>query len=268
MINVVVVGAAGRMGKRLVTLITESNDLKLFGAVEYAGCPLLGEDATAIAGLSPSGVLLTDSLADALQGADAVIDFSTADIVNHAQVAVANDVAMVIGTTGLDDASKKAIGELAQSGKIVLATNMSVGVNLLFHLVKEVAQRLDDQYDIEIIEMHHNQKKDSPSGTAVTLLEKVAEARGLDIERDTRHGRVGLVGSRTRQEIGMHAVRGGDVVGDHTVIFASNGERIELTHKASNRDAFATGALKAVRFLCASDCAKGLYNMQDVLNLN
>jgi 4-hydroxy-tetrahydrodipicolinate reductase len=142
---------------------------------------------------------------------------------------------------------------------------MSVGVNLLFHLCKEVASILDEDYDIEIIEMHHNQKKDAPSGTAVTLAEVACEARGLSYNEDVRHGREGIVGARTKKEIGVHAVRGGDVVGDHTVIFATGGERVELTHKASSRDTFAKGALKGVRFLAGAE--PGLYNMQDVLKL-
>jgi 4-hydroxy-tetrahydrodipicolinate reductase len=142
---------------------------------------------------------------------------------------------------------------------------MSVGVNLLFHLCKEVASILGEDYDIEIVEMHHNQKKDAPSGTAVTLAEKICEARGLSYDKDVRHGREGMVGSRTQKEIGMHALRGGDVVGDHTVIFATNGERVELTHKASSRNTFAKGAVKAVRFLASAE--PGLYDMQDVLKL-
>ena len=155
---------------------------------------------------------------------------------------------------------------MAEKGaRIVFAPNMSIGVNLLFHLCRQVAAILDEDYDIEVVEMHHNQKKDAPSGTAVRLAEILCEARGLDYNNDVRHGREGITGARTKHEIGMHALRGGDVVGDHTVIFATTGERIELTHKASSRDTFARGALRAVRFL--ADAKPGLYDMQDVLKL-
>lgn len=267
MIKVVVVGACGRMGKRLVTLIHEASDLELSGAVEFKESPFIGQDANGVVGLPPNGIKVTDSLSKALSGADAVIDFSTADVVEHVNMAVDAHVAIVIGTTGLPLETREQIKACGQRGRVLFTTNMSVGVNLLFHLVSEVAQRLSDDYDIEIVEMHHNQKKDAPSGTATTLAEKVAEARGLSVEKDVRHGRVGLVGARTRKEIGMHALRGGDIVGDHTVIFAANGERIELTHKASNRDTFAMGALTAVRFLTEPARENGFYDMQDVLKL-
>ena len=266
MIKVIVAGAAGRMGKRLVCNIAEAADLQLCGATEYAESPLIGEDAGVVAGLGACGVSLVSDIRQCLDGADALIDFSTGPVEQTAKLAVAAGVNVVIGTTALDDQQKQVLSDLAgQGGKIVFAPNMSVGVNLLFHLCDEVAKVLDDDYDIEVVEMHHNQKKDAPSGTAAKLGEILAEARGLAYERDARHGRSGLVGARTRKEIGMHALRGGDVVGDHTVIFATAGERVELVHKASSRDTFAKGALRAVRFL--ENAGPGLYNMQDVLNL-
>ena len=173
---------------------------------------------------------------------------------------------MVIGTTGLSADQKAELKALADNGaKIVFAPNMSVGVNLLFALCDKVARLLGDDYDIEVVEMHHNQKKDAPSGTAARLGEILCNARGLSYEKDTRHGRVGLPGARPKNEIGMHSLRGGDVVGDHTVIFATSGERIELTHKASSRETFAKGAVRAVLFL--EDAPSGLYDMQDVLHL-
>ncbi len=266
MINITIVGAAGRMGKRLIANIAESEDLKLSGAIEYSESPFLGMDAGIVAGIAEQGVKISADIADALGNSDAIIDFSTGNVLNNAKQAVDNNCAVVIGTTALGEEGKSELEKLADNGgRIVFASNMSVGVNLLFHLSKQVAETLGDDYDIEIVEMHHNQKKDSPSGTAVTLGEKVAEGRGLSYEKDVIHGRAGMVGARTKNEIGMHAVRGGDVVGDHTVIFATGGERIELTHKASSRDTFAKGALKAVRFLSAKEA--GLYDMQDVLNL-
>jgi 4-hydroxy-tetrahydrodipicolinate reductase len=173
---------------------------------------------------------------------------------------------VVIGTTGLENDDKAALRALvADGGRIMLAPNMSVGVNLLFALCAKVAPLLGPEYDIEVVEMHHNRKKDAPSGTAVRLGEILAAGRGLEYETAARHGRAGEVGSRPRNEIGMHAVRGGDVVGDHTVIFAADGERVELTHRASSRETFAKGALRAVKFLANAN--PGLYDMQDVLGL-
>ena len=265
MINVCVIGAAGRMGRRLVALIMGSNDLQLSGAVEISGNPLLGSDAGAVAGVGNANVAITDDLASALAVSDAVINFSTAGVVEATRMAVAADCSCVIGTTALPDADKAALAELAKTGKIVFAPNMSVGVNLLFHLSGIVAKLLAD-YDCEIVEMHHNQKKDAPSGTAERLGEVVAAAREQAYKEVVRHGREGIVGARTASEIGMHSMRGGDVVGDHTVVFATGGERVELTHKASSRDTFAKGALRAVRFLADAPAGR-IYDMQDVLGL-
>ncbi len=265
-LGIVIVGAGGRMGKRLVARVMEAADMELVGATEYSGSPLLGKDAGLVAGVGEAGVEISAELAPCLERADAIIDFSTGDVAANAEAAVAAGAAVVIGATAIDDAGKKTIAALADNGgRIVMAPNMSVGVNLLFHLVAEVAQTLGDDYDVEIVETHHNKKKDAPSGTAVRLAEVAAEALGRSYEKDVVHGREGLVGERTRREIGVHAVRGGDVVGDHVVLFAGDGERVELVHKASSRDTFALGALKAARFL--SNAAPGLYDMMDVLGL-
>lgn len=266
MINVAIIGAAGRMGRRLVANVMAAEDMRLSGALEIAGSPFAGQDAGTVAGCGQSGVAITTDPALAIAGAQAVINFGTAGVVELTRMAVDADAAVVIGTTALSDEDKQALKLMAEAGgRIVQAPNMSVGVNLLFHLVREAAGILGDDYDIEVIEMHHNQKKDAPSGTAARLAEILCEARGLDYTKDVRHGREGMVGARTKSEIGMHALRGGDVVGDHTVIFATGGERVELTHKASSRDTFAGGALRAVRFLISAE--PGLYDMQDVLNL-
>ena len=199
--------------------------------------------------------------------ADAIIDFSTGSVLENAKAAVANGCTVTIGTTALGDDGRAELQKMADNGaKIVFASNMSVGVNLLFHLTKQVSAMLDEEYDIEIVEMHHNQKLDSPSGTAVTLGERACEGRGVKYNDVIVHGREGIIGKRPKGEIGMHGVRGGDVVGDHTVMFATNGERLELTHKASSRDTFANGALRSVRWLSKQNDA-GLYDMQDVLNL-
>ena len=266
MIKTVVIGAAGRMGRRLVANIAESSTLELVGAVEYDGCPSLGADAGILAGVGELGVTIGADLAAAVRGADAVINFATAGVLEATRTAVDAGCAVVIGTTALPPEVKTELRAMADSGaRIVSSYNMSVGVNLLFKLVREAAEVLGEGYDVEIVEMHHNQKKDAPSGTAVRLAEVVCEARGWDYDADVRHGRQGVVGARTGHEIGMHSLRGGDVVGEHTVIFAVNGERIELTHKASSRDTFAKGALRAVEFL--QTAAPGLYDMQDVLGL-
>ena len=266
MIQTVVIGAAGRMGRRLVANIMESPTLALSGATEYAGSPFLGQDAGLVAGCGEAKVKITADLDKALEGADAVINFATSGVIETTRAAVAKGCAVVIGTTALKPEEKAELAELAKNGaRIVSAYNMSVGVNLLFKLVKEAATILGPAYDVEITEMHHNQKKDAPSGTAVRLAEVVCDAWNWDYDKDVRHGREGLVGARTKHEIGMHSLRGGDVVGDHSVIFAINGERVELTHKASSRDTFAKGALRAVEFLVKAQ--PGLYDMQDVLGL-
>ncbi len=266
MIRIIITGAAGRMGRRLVANIMESQDLKLTGATERAGSEFLGLDAGSVAGCAPAGVKITDDFAPLVEHADAVIDFSTGAVIENARIAAAKGLSIVIGTTALTAADKQELQKLADHGaKIVFASNYSVGVNLLFYLSKLAAKTLSDDFDIEIIEAHHNKKKDAPSGTAVTLAEVIAGVKGWSYEEDVRHGRAGNVGARTKHEIGMHAVRGGDIVGDHTVLFAAEGERVELTHKASSRDTFAKGALRAARFL--ADAKPGLYDMQDVLGL-
>lgn len=260
-------GAAGQMGRHLVSQVIDAPDLELAAAVEWAGCPLLGQDAAVVAGLPACGIALTADADEALSRADVLIDFSSAAASRElAPKAAAAGVAMVIGSTGLTADDLKMLDRLAAGGaRIVQAPNMSVGVNLLFSLCRRVAGILGDDYDIEVVEMHHNQKKDAPSGTAERLGQILCEARGLSYDADVRHGRVGMTGARTRHEIGMHALRGGDVVGDHTVIFATSGERLELTHKASSRQTFANGAIRAARFVL--DAAPGRYDMQDVLGL-
>ena len=267
MIKTVIVGAAGRMGRMLVANVAANDRFELVGATEYAGSPVLGRDAGLVAGVDALGVAITADLAAVLaKKPDVIIDFATAGVREAASAAVAAGAAVVIGSTILTPEDRAEFRRLAdKGGRIVVAGNMSVGVNLLFKLVKEAAQILGTDADVEIVEMHHNLKKDAPSGTAARLAEVVCEARDWSYEQDVRHGRVGVVGERTKHEIGMHSLRGGDVVGDHTVIFALNGERVELTHKASSRNTFARGALRAAEFLAGA--APGLYDMQDVLGL-
>jgi len=266
MIRTIVNGAAGRMGRMLIKEILNTPEATLVGALESKDCPLVGQDSGLVAGIPATGVLISSNADEALKNADVVIDFTFAPVTMAlAEKAAAAGVKMVIGSTGLTPDNKAHLKELSNRIAIVCSSNMSVGVNLLFHLSEKVAKLLGEDYDIEVVEMHHNQKKDAPSGTAERLGEILAEARGLDYQKDTRHGRVGIVGARTKHEIGMHSLRGGDVVGDHTVIFATNGERVELTHKASSRETFAKGALRAVKFL--SERSNGIFDMQDVLGL-
>ncbi len=268
MTKIIVVGAAGRMGRRLVSLAMDSaGKYLLTGATEISGSPFLEQDAGLVAGSGTSGVKISPELAPLLANAEVVIDFSTGNPLANAELAVSAGLGIVIGGTAIEKAQKAAIAELARrGGRIVMSSNMSVGLNLVAGLCAETAGILGDSYDIEIVEMHHSKKKDSPSGSAILLAEAVAAARGCDLDEKAVYGRSGLPGERPRGEIGIHAVRGGDVVGDHTVIFATEGERIEIVHKASSRDAFAKGALRAAEFLRTSK--PGLYDMRDVLGLS
>ncbi len=263
MINAAINGAAGRMGRRLVALATESDEMTVVAALEAAGHALTGRDAGELAGVGSIGVPIA---AEWESAADVLIDFS-APVATMARLAEAVDkcTPVVIGTTGLSDEQKGTINQAAEKIPVLFAPNMSVGVNLLFKLVGQVAQALGDEYDIEITEAHHRFKKDAPSGTAMRLAEKIVAATGRDIAADLVHGRQGAVGERTKREIGMHAIRAGDIVGDHTVLYANLGERIEISHRAHTRDTFVRGALRAARFLTGKQ--PGMYGMADVLEL-
>ena len=266
MIRLAVSGAAGRMGVRILTLAAADKAFRIAGALEHSGSPHIGRDAAEILGLKPLGVPLQANPEAVFSGADVVIDFSHHSVVqNHLKAAVKTKTAYVLGTTGLMPAHLKALKAASRKIPIVQAPNMSIGVNLLFKLCEMAAKTLDEGYDIEIYEAHHRMKKDAPSGTAVKLLEVLAEARGRSPKRDAVYGREGEVGARRRGEIGVLALRGGDVVGDHTVFFYGDGERIELTHRASSRDAFAQGALRAAKFIVRRK--NGLYDMQQVLGI-
>ncbi len=268
MLKITVIGAAGRMGREIIRLIQEASDLTLAGAIEADGHPALGQDAAACAGLAACGISITSALHAGCAAADVVIDFSApGKTAAHARTVADCNSALVVGTTGLAAADLDAMADLAADGaRIVCAPNMSVGINLLFELCKQVAQVLDIDYNIEVVEMHHRDKVDAPSGTAVRLGEILAANRSLAYPDDVRFGRSGMVGKRPGDEIGIHALRGGDVVGDHTVIFAGDGERVELTHKASSRATFAKGALRAARYIATAP--NGVYDMQDVLGLS
>ncbi|RLD94604.1 MAG: 4-hydroxy-tetrahydrodipicolinate reductase [Aquificota bacterium] len=266
MIGVVVTGVAGRMGSTIARLVEEDSQLTLVGATEAPGHPWVGGDLRGFLGVG-EGVKVTSSLDEAITGETrVVIDFTLPQAtLAHLETAVKEGVAMVIGTTGITGKDLERARSLASRIPCVWAPNMSVGVNLLFKLVGEVARILGEDYDVEIVEIHHRFKKDAPSGTAVRLAEKVAQALGRDLDQVGVYGRHGMVGERNREEIGVMALRGGDVVGEHTVIFAALGERVELTHRAHSRETFARGAIRAAKWVV--DMAPGLYDMAQVLGL-
>jgi 4-hydroxy-tetrahydrodipicolinate reductase len=243
MTKIIITGAKGRMGQALIACAARQPELKVAAAIDQ------GEDLRTVIG----------------QG-DVVVDFSFHNAsAGFAAICAEHKKAIVIGTTGHSEADKTKITSLKAQIPIVLASNFSTGVNTLFWLTRKAAEILGPDFDLEVVEMHHRLKKDAPSGTAATLAEILADVRGQQLSEVIRHGRQGITGERTAAEIGMHSLRGGDVVGDHTVIFAANGERVELTHKASSRETFANGALRAAQWVVKQK--PGLYNMQDVLGL-
>lgn len=243
MTRIIITGSKGRMGQALLSCAARIPELEVVGQIDA------GDDLGAI-----------------IAQCDVVIDFSFhSATLGVAQLCARHRKALVIGTTGHQPEEKKELVALANQIPVVWASNYSTGVNTLFWLTRKATEILGPGFDLEVVEMHHRLKKDAPSGTATTLLEILADVRKVQLEKELRHGRQGIVGERTATEIGIHAVRGGDVVGDHTVIFAANGERVELTHKASSRDTFANGALRAAQWLVAQK--PGLYDMQDVLGL-
>jgi len=264
MVRAVVTGAAGRMGTTIVRLIRETEDIELAGAVERQGHPAVGRDAGEVAGVGPVGVTVGDDLVEALGSGDVVLDFTSAQAsLGHLDAVCDAGKAIVIGSTGFTPEDREAIRARAQRARVFLAPNMSIGVNVLLKIVADVARILGDAYDVEIVETHHRFKKDAPSGTALALAESVAQALGRDLGADAVYGRRGLVGERAGREIGIHAVRAGDVVGDHTVIFGGLGERVEITHRATSRETFARGAIRAALWLAGRP--NGFYGMADLL---
>lgn len=264
-VRICIAGAMGRMGQRVLECAAADPAFAIGAALDLPGA----EGTVLTPGREcgqPVEVAVTGDPGEAISGAEVLIDFSSASgCIANVRAAVEQGKPVVLATTGLSDAQEAEVSALARETAIVYASNTSVGVNLLFKLTREVAAILGPEYNIEIVELHHNQKADSPSGTAVTLGKRAAEGRGWDYADTAQHGREGMVGKRPEAEIGMHAVRGGDIPGEHTVYFVGPGERIELTHRALTRDIFARGALRAARF--AVGAAPGLYDMQDVLGL-
>ncbi|MBM4296400.1 MAG: 4-hydroxy-tetrahydrodipicolinate reductase [Deltaproteobacteria bacterium] len=265
--GIVVSGAAGRMGSTVIRLAHESGALKVVGALEYAASPQLNKDAGELAGVGKIGVPITAEIAPLLKDRVVVIEFSTpAATLEHVRSAAEKKIPVVIGTTGSDQKQLEEIKRLARRTPIMLSANMSLGVNLLVNLLGKVAEKLGDDYDVEIIEAHHRFKIDAPSGTALAMGRAVATGLKRDLDKVGINGRKGIVGARTKKEIAMLSVRAGDIVGDHMVIFGGIGERLEFTHRAHSRENFARGALRAAEWLAHKK--PGLYGMPDVLGLD
>lgn len=264
-LRIAIAGASGRMGRMLIEATLKAEDAQLVAAFERTGSPFLGKDAGELVG-NACGVAITDDLVAGLSQADCLIDFTRPEgTLEHLSVATQAGVAMVIGTTGFEADGKAAIAEAAKTIPVVFAPNMAVGVNAVFKLLDVAARILSEGYDIEIVEAHHRYKVDAPSGTALRMGEVVAQALGRDLRECAIYGREGVTGERDAQTIGFATVRGGDIVGDHTVMFCGLGERVEISHKAGSRMPYALGSLRAARFL--KERSNGLYDMQDVLGL-
>jgi len=266
MLNVAMLGASGRMGRNIVPLVVESTDLRLSGALSAPDDPAIGRDAGVVAGTVPLAVAITGDPARALDGAQVAIDFTLpAASLANARLCGERGVPLVIGTTGHDDIARAEIEKIAETIPVVMAPNMSLGVNLLFKLAELAGRALDESYDAEIFEAHHRNKLDAPSGTALGLGRAVAQGRGTTLEKGAVYARRGTTGPRAAGTIGFSVLRGGDIVGDHRVIFAGPGEQIELAHHAQDRSGFARGALAAARWVVGRP--PGLYSMLDVLGL-
>jgi 4-hydroxy-tetrahydrodipicolinate reductase len=264
MMRIAIAGASGRMGRMLIEAVSQSTDLQLSVALDVAGAPMLGQDACAFLGQS-SGVFITDQLSE-IQHADCLIDFTRPEgSLQHLAACVEHSVNMVIGTTGFDEAGKAAITQASESIGIVFAPNMSVGVNATLKLLEMAARILNSGYDVEVFEAHHRHKVDAPSGTALKMGETIAQAWGKSLDDIATWTRQGHTGPRQSGDIGFSVVRGGDIVGDHTVFFCGTGERIEISHRSSSRAGYAEGSLRAARFLEGK--RKGLFDMQTVLGL-
>ena len=263
--RIAIAGATGRMGQMLIEAIASADDCQLAGALDVPGSPVIGLDASAFSGRL-SGVLIAADLREGLQQADVLIDFTRPEgTMAHLAVCLELGVKLVIGTTGFSDAQKAEIAAAAKDIAIVMAPNMSVGVNVTLKLLQMAAQAMPTGYDIEIIEAHHRHKVDAPSGTALKMGEVIAQVLGRDLKDCAVYAREGVTGERDPSSIGFATIRGGDIVGDHTVLFAGTGERIEITHKSSSRATYAQGSLRAARFLAAQP--SGLFDMFDVLKL-
>lgn len=266
MINICIIGSAGRMGRNIATVVYNEENCQVTGAVDRSNSEFLNQPIYELAGCGKGGALITDNIIDAGFVSDVLIDFTGAEptmknLASYEKVAKP----LVIGSTGFSNSEKDQIKELSKKIPIVLAPNMSLGVNVALKLIEEAAKALQG-YDIELFEIHHKMKKDAPSGTAMAMAQAAAKGANIDLDKNAVYARHGIIGERRDNEIGIQTIRGGDVAGDHTVYFFGNGERIEITHKAHSRQTFASGAVKAAKWLVNKPA--GLYNMQDVLGLN
>jgi 4-hydroxy-tetrahydrodipicolinate reductase len=268
MIKAIVTGAAGRMGSRIINVLSSSEGIRLSAAIERKGHSLVGQDANGPAGIPAGGVLtvITDDLAAGLKGGDVLVDFTFPEAsLEHLKACADHGRAIVIGSTGFTKEQMAEVNKLVQKVPCVLSPNMSIGVNLCFKVLAEIARTIGEDYDMEIIEAHHRMKKDAPSGTAVKMAQVIAQAVNRNLEEVGVYARKGMIGERTKKEIGIQTLRAGDIVGEHTVMFAGKGERIEITHRAHSRDTFAAGAIRAAKWVVGKK--PGLYDMQDVLGL-
>jgi 4-hydroxy-tetrahydrodipicolinate reductase len=268
MIKAVVTGAAGRMGLRIINFLSAAENIRCFFAVERKGHPLVGQDACGLAGVPSGGtaITITDDLINALKAGDVLIDFSVPEAsLSHIMACADLGKAIVVGTTGFTKEQLAEINHHAKKIPCMLSPNMSIGVNLCFKILAEIAKTIGNDYDMEIVEAHHHLKKDAPSGTAMKMAQILAEAVNRNLDEVGVYARKGIIGERSKKEIGIQTVRAGDIVGDHTVMFAGTGERIEITHRAHSRDTFAAGAIRAATWIVGKK--PGMYDMQDVLGL-
>ena len=264
MIRVVITGVCGRMGRCITRGIAQQTDMQLVGAIQYPEHPQIGKDAGIVAGIHEIGVPIAGKLDEVLEDTDVVIEFSKPEAtLQHFQQVVDTDKAIVIGTTGFSTDELATIEAYASQVRCVMAPNMSLGVNVMIQALELVAKALGDDYNIEVVEAHHHYKADAPSGTALRLTEIVTTALGRDLDEVGVHGRHGIVGARPKRQIGVHAVRGGDIAGDHTVLFATEGEQLSVIHRAHSPEAFAKGAIRAARWVV--DAPKGLHDVSEVL---
>jgi 4-hydroxy-tetrahydrodipicolinate reductase len=266
MVNVIVAGAAGRMGTRIINVISQTDGVKLAGAFEHPDSPLLGQDAGLAAGIGAVGIKIANSINDVIEKGDVIIDFTSPKAtLENIKASSAKGLSIVIGTTGMTGALQEEVESIARGMRCVISPNMSVGVNVMLRVAAMMAEMLGDDYDLEVLEAHHKLKKDAPSGTAMAIARTLARATGRDLDKVAVYERKGITGERTKEEIGIQTLRAGDITGDHTIMFGGIGERLELIHRAHNRDCLARGAVRAAKWVVKQPL--GLYNMQDVLGI-
>jgi len=266
MINVIVCGGCGKMGSTVARLVRQNENMKLAGIIESPSHPDIGKDWGIAVGMGESGIIVKDNLEEIIQNADQIVEFTNPQVsLKHLEIVSKHKKTMIMGTTGFSSEEIKEINKLAQGTPFLLSPNMSLGVNLLFKLVAETAAALSDDYDIEIVEAHHRFKKDAPSGTAKKLAQEIAKVKNIHLDDVAIYGREGMTGERKSGEIAIHSIRGGDITGEHTVMFTTLGERLELTHKAHSRDTFAYGTIQAIKFMEGKPT--GFYEMKDVLKI-